>query len=294
MIDKVVQFLVKSHGKGLRPTLVLLSAKLDEKPISDAAIRAAVVVELLHEATLVHDDVVDESSERRGLPSLAARFKNKVSVLFGDYMLSNVLTETLNTRDLKFLDILSDTARRMAKGELVQAARAKRLDLTESDYMEMIGNKTAALFSACCRMGRLTNGNNENDLGALDTYGTKFGIAFQIKDDLLDLYGKGDLIGKPTGGDLKDRKLTLPILISLKRSNPREAKRMRARIRRGVKRNELNMITDFIDKYDGKIYAEDKMRNEAEEAVRALSKFKNTQIRNTLEEIVEFAITRRR
>ncbi|MFH0766248.1 MAG: polyprenyl synthetase family protein [Calditrichota bacterium] len=294
LIDRVVAYLTRSHGKGLRPTLTLLSARLGSDRISEDAIRAAVIMELLHEATLVHDDVVDEAPERRGLPSLAARFKNKVSVLFGDYMLAKVLTETLGARNLIWLDILADTARRMARGELIQAARSKRLDLTEEDYLDMIGDKTAALFSACCRMGGLCGGLAENCIQALGKYGEAFGIAFQIRDDMLDLFGDDRLIGKPVGGDLKERKLTLPILRALKQVSPREARRIRARIRRGIKFREINYIRDFVRDQGGDIYAEQVMREQSEIALRVLQAAPSSPIRELMEKLVEFAIQRRR
>lgn len=294
VIDRVVAYLTRSHGKGLRPTLTLLCAKLGTNTLDDRSIRAAVIVELLHEATLVHDDVVDESSERRGLPSLPARFKNKVSVLFGDYMLANVLTETLDTRDLRFLDILSATAKRMSRGELVQAAKSKRLDLTESEYLTMIGDKTAALFSACCRMGGLTGGLTDRDLEYIGIFGEKYGIAFQIKDDLLDLFGDGGLIGKPIGGDLKERKLTLPLLGAMAKVTPREARRIRARIRKGVKRRDIKQIADFVEAQGGRQYAEEVMHREAREAIEAITNLPDSPIRKTLIDLVNYSISRKR
>jgi len=294
VIDSVVAYLTRTHGKGLRPTLTLLCAKLGTNDLNESSIRAAVIVELLHEATLIHDDVVDESDKRRGLPSLPARFKNKVSVLFGDYMLANVLTETLDTRDLRFLDILSETAKRMSKGELVQAAKSKRLDLTEAEYLTMIGDKTAALFSACCRMGGLTGGLSEEHIKSAGIFGEKYGTAFQIKDDLLDLFGDGGLTGKPIGGDLKERKLTLPMLGALSKVTPREARRIRARIRKGVRRRDIKQITEFVETSGGRQYAEEVMHREAGEAIKAVSNLPDSPIRETLIELVNYSISRRR
>ncbi len=294
VIDRVVAYLTRSHGKGLRPTLTLLCAKLGTNTLDESSIRAAVIVELLHEATLIHDDVVDESPKRRGLPTLSARFKNKVSVLFGDYMLANVLTETLDTRDLRFLDILSETAKRMSRGELVQAAKSKRLDLTEAEYLTMIGDKTAALFSACCRMGGLTGGLSEEHIESVGIFGEKYGIAFQIKDDLLDLFGDGGLTGKPIGGDLKERKLTLPLLGALAKVSPRESRRIRAQIRRGVRRRDIKQITNFVETKGGRQYAEEVMRREADNAIQAVSKLPDSPIREILIDLVNYSISRRR
>ncbi len=294
LIDRIVAFVTRTHGKGLRPTLTLLCARLGGGEPGEAAIRSAVIVELLHEATLVHDDVVDEAPQRRGLQSLAARFRNKVSVLFGDYMLANVLTETLAARDLRWLDILAETARRMARGELLEAAHSRRLDLTEEGYIEMIGHKTAALFGACCRMGALTGGLTDRQVDAAGRFGESFGIAFQIKDDLLDLFGDGALMGKPTAGDLKERKLTLPLLSALARSSPREARRIRARIRRGVGRRDVRLIADFVHRHGGVEYAERAMAARAKAAIDALEELPPSRIRDLLAEMAEFAVARTR
>ncbi len=290
----MVRYLTRSHGKGLRPTLTLLCAKLGGNPVSDNAIRAAVIVELLHEATLVHDDVVDESSQRRGFPSLSSKFKNKISVLYGDYMLANALTETLDARDFQWLDILSTTAKRMAKGELVQAARTRKLNITENEYLEMIGNKTAALFSACCQLGGISGGLEIEQQRILGEFGRSFGITFQIRDDILDLFGKGMIIGKPTGGDLKERKLTLPLLGAFQEAPSRETRRVRARIRRGVKKRDISVIIDFITKYKGLDYAEDVMNREAEHAISKLEQLPESSVRNILQEMVIFALSRKK
>ncbi|NQT35276.1 polyprenyl synthetase family protein [bacterium] len=292
VIDRVVSHLCRTHGKGFRPTLTLLSARLGADRANETTIKAAVIVELLHEATLIHDDVVDESPQRRGFPSLPARFKNKVSVLFGDYMLANVLRETLSARDLRWLDILSDTARRMARGELLQAARARKLNMNEEDYLEMIGDKTASLFNACCRMGSLTVGMSDEAVDALGEYGERLGIAFQIRDDLLDIFGDGRGLGKPTGGDLREKKLTLPLLAALSRSGKREASRIRARIRRGVRRSEIEKIKEFIRIKGGEKYAVEYMTEQVNKAVEALHILPESPIRNLMEELAYFAIKR--
>ena len=293
-IDRVVSYLTRTHGKGLRPILTLLCAKIGDKPVSEDAVRAAVIVELLHEATLVHDDVVDEARLRRGWLSLPAKFQNKVSVLFGDYMLANVLTETLAARDLRWLDILSGAARRMSRGELVQAARAKRLDLTEQDYMQMIADKTAALFSACCQLGALSAGLEDDQVEALGRYGEKLGVAFQIKDDLLDMFGDGVGLGKPVGGDLKERKLTLSLLSALENVEKKQARRIRARIRRGIKRGDLKLIVGFTRENGGEKYASDVMNEFADGARNELDFVPDSPVKNTLRELVDFMITRQK
>jgi len=284
---------VRTHGKGLRPTVTILCGFLGDHRPDEQCIRAAVLVELLHEATLVHDDVVDEADMRRGWPSLPAKFKNKVSVLFGDYMLSTVLTMTLESRDMRWLDILSDTARRLSRGELLQAARAKRVDMTEEDYLKMIGDKTAALFTAACKLGGITSRLSDAQIDALGTYGEQLGLAFQIKDDLLDIFGSGGIIGKPTGGDLKEKKLTLPLLHILSKVTPREASRIRARIRRGVKRGEVKEITAMIRDLGGEAYANQTMENCRRKAVEALDSLAPSPAKEELISLTSFAVERR-
>ncbi|MFN3820830.1 MAG: polyprenyl synthetase family protein, partial [bacterium] len=213
-IDRIVAYLSKTQGKGIRPILTLLCASLNGQQPSPSAIDAAVVVELLHEATLVHDDVVDEASVRRGFLSLPARFHNKVAVLFGDYLLATVLAKTLSIRDFQWLDILSETARRMARGELLQATRARRMDMRVEEYFEMVKDKTGALFNASCRLGGLSAGLSSNEIEILGSFGDHLGIAFQIRDDLLDLFGD-HRTGKLPFTDLKGKKLTLPLLFAL-------------------------------------------------------------------------------
>jgi octaprenyl-diphosphate synthase len=199
---------------------------------------------------------------------------------------------TLESRDMQWLDILSETARRMARGELLQAARSRRVDMTEDDYLVMIGDKTAALFSAACRLGGLTSSLNKEQITGLGVYGEQLGIAFQIKDDLLDIFGSGGLIGKPIGGDLKERKLTLPLLHSLGQAPPRQASRIRARIRRGVKRGEIKDITQFIKETGGDKYAERKMDQCRVKALEGLEQLPDLPARGALKDLIEFAVTR--
>lgn len=291
-IDRIVNYLTRSHGKGIRPTLTLLAASAGGSKPSHRAIRAAVIVELLHEATLVHDDVVDEAATRRGLPSLSAHFKNKVSVLFGDYMLANVLAATLEARDLVWLDILAETARRMARGELVQAMRSRRADMSLDEYLAMIKDKTAALFSAGCRLGAISAGLGEQQTAALGVYGDNLGMAFQIRDDLLDLFGDSGLLGKQTGNDLKQRKLTLPILAALNQAPAREARRMRARVRRGLKRGEVKLAQQFVRDYGGDKIAENQIHKNVSASLEALNSLDETPARKALADLAAYSVNR--
>ncbi|MEJ7683437.1 MAG: polyprenyl synthetase family protein [Segetibacter sp.] len=202
LLDKIMQYIVKRKGKQLRPMFVLLSAKLGGE-INDQTYRAASLVELLHTATLVHDDVVDESLERRGFFSINALWKNKIAVIVGDYLLSKGLLLSLDNNDFKTLQILSSAIKLMSEGELLQLEKARNLNLEEETYFEIIKNKTASLLASSCAAGASSTFNNEQSVEKMRTFGEKTGIAFQIKDDLFD-YGNAD-IGKPTGNDIKEK-----------------------------------------------------------------------------------------
>src|ERR1700749_3151068 len=212
LLDRIMRFIVNRKGKQLRPMFVLLSAKLCG-PVNDTTYRAASLVELLHSATLVHDDVVDESLERRGFFSTYALWKSKVSILVGDYLLSKGLLLSLDNSDFRVLQLMSDAVRRMSEGELTQLEKSRSLNLSETVYFEIIGNKTASLLASSCAAGAFASCRDEATTEKMRLFGEKVGIAFQIKDDLFD-YGKED-IGKPTGNDIKEKKLTLPLIYTL-------------------------------------------------------------------------------
>src|SRR4051812_21014002 len=212
LLDKIMQFIVKRKGKQLRPMFVLLSAKLGGE-ITHQTYRAASLVELLHTATLVHDDVVDDTYERRGFFSINALWKNKIAVLVGDYLLSKGLLLSLNNSDFKILQILSEAVKLMSEGELLQIEKSRSLNLDEDVYFEIIKNKTASLVASSCAAGACTTFSTEDAVEKMRLFGEKAGIAFQIKDDLFD-YGTTN-VGKPTGNDIKEKKLTLPLIYTL-------------------------------------------------------------------------------
>jgi octaprenyl-diphosphate synthase len=252
MIDKISAFLVKSRGKGLRPTLTLLAARASGATgeLPDRTHVAATVVEVLHTATLIHDDVVDRATERCGRPSLNLVFNNKVAVLFGDYLLSKSLQGMLAQRSLEVLDLFSDCSIRLAKGELVEAIGARKLNLEQDEYMRMISDKTASLISAACQMGPLSLGFGEEYAKPLGEFGENVGIAFQIRDDLLDLGDGGASIGKPVGIDLTQAKLTLPLIHAL--SNVRESEkksviRQLRKAKRAWKRGRKADVSDIVE-----------------------------------------------
>ncbi len=212
LLDRITHYIINRKGKQLRPRFVLLSAKLFG-PITERSYRAAALVELLHTATLVHDDVVDESMERRGFFSINALWKNKVAVLVGDYLLSKGLLLSLDNQDFETLKILSDAVRKMSEGELLQIEKSRKLNLDEDVYLEIIQNKTASLLASACAAGAWSTTQDQDLTEKMRLFGEKVGMAFQMKDDLFD-YGTAD-VGKPTGNDIKEKKLTLPLIYTI-------------------------------------------------------------------------------
>ena len=291
LVDNVVRYIVKRKGKTLRPILTLLSSRLFG-PVQDSTIKIAVIVELLHTATLVHDDVVDDSKMRRGYLSINAIWKNKVSVLVGDYLLAKSLAEMLGLRDFDVLEILSNTAKRMSRGELLQIAKARKLDITEEVYFDMIADKTAALLSACCELAAVTSGGNGDERNHLRNFGEKLGLAFQIRDDVLDFEGLKSHLGKPTMGDVKEKKITLPLIHALRSTNDGESRRIVNAIRRGLKPSQKTQILDFIHQHDGIGYASRVAEDLKDKALQHLATFPSTPERQILEDFTEFSINR--
>src|SRR5918993_5214424 len=216
LLDRIMQFIVNRKGKQLRPMFVFLAAKLCG-PVNESTYRAASLVELLHTATLVHDDVVDESLERRGFFSTYALWKTKVSVLVGDYLLAKGLLLSLDHSDFRILQLLSNAVRQMSEGELMQIEKSRNLNLDEGVYFEIIRNKTASLLASACSAGSFSSSQSEETAERMRVFGEKVGIAFQIKDDLFD-YGS-ESIGKPTGNDIKEKKITLPLIYTINHAN---------------------------------------------------------------------------
>lgn len=270
---------------------VLLSAKLCGN-ITDSTYRAASLVELLHTATLVHDDVVDESMERRGFFSTYALWKAKVSVLIGDYLLAKGLLLSLDNNDFRILQLLSDAVRRMSEGELLQIEKSRSLNLNEQIYFEIISNKTASLLASSCAAGAFSAQNDESQAKKLQDFGEKVGIAFQIKDDLFD-YGSED-IGKPTGNDIKEKKLTLPLIYSLNQADKATRRRMVNIIKNDHKDpGQVKLVIDFVVQSGGIRYATEKMIQYRDEALSILHEFPETDSRSALEELVRFTTDRK-
>ena len=290
LLDKIMQFIVKRKGKQLRPMFVLLSAKLGGE-INDHTYRAASLVELLHTATLVHDDVVDESLERRGFFSINALWKNKIAVIVGDYLLSKGLLLSLENNDFKTLQILSSAIKLMSEGELLQLEKARNLNLEEEVYFEIIKNKTASLLASSCAAGASSTFDNDEAVEKMRVFGEKTGIAFQIKDDLFD-YGNED-IGKPTGNDIKEKKLTLPLIYTLNKVN-RDLRRKLIYIvkNENTKKDKVKFVIEEVQKAGGINYAREKMFSYRDQALTVLYEFPESEVRKGLEELVRYTTDR--
>ncbi|MFB1003234.1 MAG: polyprenyl synthetase family protein [Bacteroidia bacterium] len=265
LLDTIMNYIVKRKGKQMRPLLVLHCAKLFGD-INEATYRGAALVELLHTATLVHDDVVDESNMRRGFFSINALWKNKVAVLVGDYLLSKGLLLSLRNKDFKALEILSSAVEQMSEGELLQMEKARKLDITEEVYFDIITKKTASLLASCCGIGANSTNEDEETVEAVIAMGNAVGIAFQIKDDLFD-YGDNK-IGKPTGIDIIEKKMTLPLIYALNVAEERERRAMIKIIKKDKKsKKQVNEVIAFVKQKGGLDYAQKRMmeyKNKAE------------------------------
>jgi octaprenyl-diphosphate synthase len=291
LLDRIMRFIVNRKGKQLRPMFVLLSAKLCGG-INESTYRAASLVELLHTATLVHDDVVDESLERRGFFSTYALWKTKISVLVGDYLLAKGLLLSLDHNDFRILQLLSEAVRLMSEGELLQIEKSRSLNLDERVYFEIIRNKTASLLASACAAGAFSASHDEATAEKLRLFGEKTGMAFQIKDDLFD-YGTDD-VGKPTGNDIKEKKLTLPLIYTLNNVD-RSAKRELIYIIKNQNKNveKVNHVISVVKKSGGIAYARSRMNEYRDEALDILSSFENNEVKNALSELVRFTTDRK-
>ena len=291
LLDRIMKYIIKRKGKQLRPMFVFLSAKL-HGTINESTYRAAALVEILHTATLVHDDVVDESLERRGFFSVNALWKNKIAVLVGDYLLSKGLLLSTVAGDFKHLLILSEAVKQMSEGELLQIEKARKLNLKEDIYFEIIRSKTASLLSSACAVGAWSTSNDENITGKMKQFGEKTGIAFQIKDDLFD-YGNDD-IGKPTGNDLKEKKLTLPLIYTLNNLNSEEKKKIIYIVKNENKNpKQIKYVLQKVIDTGGIDYATKKMIQYRDEALEILFEFPKSDIRDGLEELVRYTTDRK-
>jgi octaprenyl-diphosphate synthase len=293
LLDKITNYIVKRKGKQIRPMFVFLSAKcLGE--INDSTYRAAALIELLHTATLVHDDVVDDSNERRGFFSVNALWKNKIAVLIGDFLLSKGLLLSLENNDFALLKEVSNAVREMSEGELLQIEKARRLDITEEVYFDIITKKTAALVASCCSCGAISVNADEATVNKFREFGTMVGIAFQIKDDLFD-FGTDELIGKPTGIDIKEKKMTLPLIYALSQSTWAEKKKIIDLIRNHNNESEqVKKVINFVIAKGGLEYANKIMHEYKEKALAILRDVPHTASKDSLESLINYSIERKK
>ncbi len=292
IVDLITRYLLKQKGKKIRPILVLLSSKISGG-INERSYRGAGLVELLHTATLVHDDVVDNAETRRYFPSINAVWKNKIAVLMGDYLLAKGLMLAIDSKDFDFLEVITQTVRRMSEGELLQISKTRKLDNDEETYFKIISDKTASLISTCCEIGARAATNDNLKIQALKQFGEYLGIAFQIRDDILDYIGKSKLIGKPLGGDIREKKLTLPLIHALRKSNSDESDKILKIIKKGGKKLDVNNVIEFVKKFDGIDYSEKVSREYAQKAIDSLEIFEPSEAKESLINLVDFVINRK-
>lgn len=291
LLDKITRYIVKRKGKQIRPLFVFFTAGLCGE-ISERTYRAASLIELLHTATLVHDDVVDDSNERRGFFSLNALWKNKISVLVGDYLLSRGLLLSLDNDDFDLLKIVSRSVKQMSEGELLQLEKARNLDIKEDVYFEIIQKKTASLIASCFESGAASVDADPDTQEKLRLMGEYTGIAFQIKDDLLD-FNNGKNTGKPTGGDIKERKLTLPLIFLLDKSSYMEKRRIINIVKNhNQDPDKVALLMDMVNQSGGIAYARQKMEENLQKAFEILNTLPDNPWRKSLKDLVQFTIDR--
>ncbi len=292
LLDKITYYIVRSKGKQVRPMFVFLAAKLCGK-VRESTFIAASLVELLHTATLVHDDVVDDSNTRRGFFSINALWKNKIAVLVGDFLFSKGMLLALQNKEYRLLEIVSDATQAMAEGELLQIEKARRLDIEESVYYEIIRQKTASLIASACQAGASTTSESEENVEKMRLFGEKIGLAFQIRDDLFD-YGTED-VGKPLGIDIKEKKMTLPLIYALEKSSrPQKRKIINIIKRHSDKPEKVREVIEFVRQSGGLNYAEQAMYQLRQEAFEILHSFPLSDSRQSMEDLVIFVTDRKK
>jgi octaprenyl-diphosphate synthase len=292
LVDLVTRYIIRQKGKKIRPLLVLLSAKVCGG-VNERSYRGAVLVELLHTATLVHDDVVDNADKRRGLWSINKVFKNKIAVLMGDYLLSKGLLISMEGKDYDFLEVITNTVKRMSEGELLQIQKTRKLDIDEETYFRVISDKTASLIETCCTIGAMSATSNPDHILAMKEFGKNLGISFQIRDDILDYDGSFSITGKRTGGDIKEKKITLPLIYSLNQVSAKKAADIRKIIKNGKEKPKIDVVINFVRENKGIEYAVGQAHNYSNLAREALNKLPHSQSKLALEALIDFVVDRK-
>jgi len=292
LLDRITYYIVRRKGKQVRPIFVFLSAKICGD-ISESTFRAASLVELLHTATLVHDDVVDDSFERRGFFSINALWKNKIAVLVGDYFFSQGMLLALKHKEYRQLDIVSSAVKAMSEGELLQIEKARRLDITEDIYYDIIRNKTASLIASACSAGAASATDDDAVIELMRLFGEKLGIAFQIRDDLFD-FGSED-VGKPLGIDIKEKKMTLPLIYALQHTGKKDRRRIINIIKNHSENSEkVKEVINFVRESGGLEYSRKAMNDYRDQAFQLLDTFPETTARESLKDLVAFITDRKK
>ncbi len=294
LLNKITHFIVNRKGKQMRPMFVFLVAKMvSEGEVNERTYRGASVIELIHTATLVHDDVVDDSNRRRGFFSINALWKNKIAVLVGDYLLSKGLLLSIDNNDFDLLKIISVAVREMSEGELLQIEKARRLDITEEVYYEIIRQKTATLIAACCSLGAASVKPDSAEVEKMRKFGELIGMAFQIKDDLFD-YGN-ERIGKPTGIDIKEQKMTLPLIYTLNKVSDKDKVWLINSVKKHNKdKKRVNEVIAFVKQQGGLEYAVKRMKEFQQEALALLDQYPDSPYKDSLVLMVNYVIERKK
>lgn len=292
LLDKITYYIVKSKGKQMRPMFVFLSSKL-MGDVTESSFRAASLVELLHTATLVHDDVVDDAHQRRGMFSINALWKNKIAVLVGDYLLSKGLLLALENEEYQLLQLVSKAVKDMSEGELLQIEKARRLDIDEEIYFDIIRQKTASLIAAACAAGAASVTHDESAIEKMQQFGSYIGTAFQLKDDLFD-YGN-NAIGKPVGIDIKEKKMTLPLIYALNKAEKGQRKHIIGLIKyENKKKKAVREVIEFVTQSGGLEYAEEAMNDYRKRAFDVLSEFPDSESKKHLMNLVDYVVNRKK
>jgi len=292
LLDIILNYILRKKGKQMRPAFVLLSARMFGE-IGNSSYVAASLIELLHTASLIHDDVVDESFERRGFFSINALWKSKVAVLVGDYLLAKGLLLSVEHKEYDLLELVSVAVKDMSEGELLQIQKSRKLNIGMDDYFEIIRKKTAALIAACTAIGAKSAGANDEEVKLMKQFGELTGIAFQIKDDLFD-YERNGKIGKPTANDIKEKKMTLPLIYALEVCPGSDRKRILSIIKHHNRNaDKVDEVIDFVKNYGGLSFAEKKMEEYKNNAFNILSSFPESESKSSLIALLEFTIRRK-
>ncbi|MCT4672973.1 MAG: polyprenyl synthetase family protein [Prolixibacteraceae bacterium] len=293
MLDKILHYIIRRKGKQMRPIMIFLTAGL-VGDISDKCYDGALTIELLHSATLVHDDVVDDSYQRRGAFSINALWRNKIAILVGDFILGKGLTWCIEKKEYKFLELISEAVSAMSEGEIIQIEKARKLDITRDVYFDIIDKKTASLLACSAAIGAASTTKDEEIINDLKQFGRDLGIAFQIKDDLLD-YQNSNIIGKPSGNDLRERKVTLPLIYALEKNDKSVQKKVLKKLRKKKKSSkDIQELTQFVKENGGLKHAEEVMQEYTQRAYDRINKYPKSEYREALIHYISFVTERKK